>query len=126
VQIARKKPNVWHKFEKKELVVPPSRAPTRSDPNRFARYVELSRFLERYKSYLTNTPIKFFHQGSGRTGTGLALALAMPSSRRSRPRLVSNSVKTPSMLRKHLPAAVLVPIDCSFASSEALRVSETR
>jgi hypothetical protein len=58
-----KEPKVWHKFEEEELVVPPSGVSTRSDPNRFARYVVLSRFLKRYKSYLTNTPIKFFHQG---------------------------------------------------------------
>src|ERR1700681_1415321 len=34
-----------------------------------------------------------------------AFALAMPSSWRSRRRLVSNSANTPSMSRKHLPAA---------------------
>ena len=36
-----------------------------------------------------------------------ALALTMPSSWRSRRRFVTNSVNTPSMSRKHLPAADL-------------------
>jgi hypothetical protein len=45
--------------------------------------------------------------------TPAALALAIPSSWRSRRRLVSNSAKTPRMSRKHLPAAVPVSIGCS-------------
>ena|SRR6202521_992344 len=45
--------------------------------------------------------------------TPAALALAMPSSWRSRRKLVSNSANTPSMSGKHLPAAVPVSIGCS-------------
>jgi hypothetical protein len=44
-----------------------------------------------------------------------AFAFAIPSSWRSRRRLVSNSANTPSMSRRHLPAAVLVSIGCSVA-----------
>jgi hypothetical protein len=51
--------------------------------------------------------------------TPAALALAMPSSWRSRRRFVSNSAKTPSMSRKHFPTAVLVSIGCPVAFSAA-------
>src|SRR5271169_3781506 len=51
--------------------------------------------------------------------TPAALALAIPSSWRSRRRFVSNSANTPSISRKHLPAAVLVSIGCSVAFNEA-------
>jgi hypothetical protein len=53
--------------------------------------------------------------------TPAALAFAIPSSWRSRRRFVSNSANTPSMSRKHLPAAVLVSIGCSVAFNEAPR-----
>src|SRR6266478_2010649 len=43
----------------------------------------------------------------------------MPSSWRSRRKLVSNSANTPSISRKHLPAAVPVSIGCSVAFSAA-------
>jgi hypothetical protein len=49
-------------------------------------------------------------------------ALAMPSSWRSRRKLVSNSANTPTMSRKHLPAAVPVSIGCSVALSDAPRL----
>jgi hypothetical protein len=51
--------------------------------------------------------------------TPAALALAMPSSWRSRRRFVSNSANTPRMSRKHLLAAVLLSTGCSVAFSEA-------
>jgi hypothetical protein len=41
--------------------------------------------------------------------------------RHSSMRAVSNSANTPSMSRKHLPAAVLVSIGCSVAFNEAPR-----
>jgi hypothetical protein len=56
----------------------------------------------------------------------LAFAFAMPSSCRSRRRLVSNSANTPSMSRKHLPAAVPVSIGCSVAFRTAPRARTVR
>jgi hypothetical protein len=58
--------------------------------------------------------------------TPAALAFAIPSSWRSRRRFVSNSANTPSMSRKHLPAAVLVSIGCSVAFNEAPRARTAR
>ena len=51
--------------------------------------------------------------------TPRALAAAMPSSRRSRRKLVSNSANTPSRSRNALPAAVAVSTGCSVAFSLA-------
>src|SRR5258707_2495641 len=51
--------------------------------------------------------------------TPCALASAIPSSWGSPRKLVSNSANTPSMSRKHLPAAVPVSIGCSVALSAA-------
>jgi hypothetical protein len=53
--------------------------------------------------------------------TPAAFALAIPSSWRSFRRFVSNSANTPSISKKHLPAAVPVSIGCSAALSEAPR-----
>jgi hypothetical protein len=50
-----------------------------------------------------------------------AFALAIPSSCRSFRRFVSNSADTPSMSKKHLPAALPVSIGCSVAFNEAPR-----
>src|SRR6266436_3681947 len=50
-----------------------------------------------------------------------AFALAIPSSCRSFRRFVSNSANTPSMSKKHLPAALPVSIGCSVAFNEAPR-----
>jgi hypothetical protein len=47
--------------------------------------------------------------------TPFALARAMPSSWRSLRRFVSNFANTPSISRKHLPAASEVSIGCSVA-----------
>jgi hypothetical protein len=49
-----------------------------------------------------------------------------PQAGRSRRRLVSNSAKTPSISRKHLPAAVLVSIGCSVAFNDAPRALMAR
>jgi hypothetical protein len=57
-------PVVWQKFKEKGLVVPPFLVPIPSDVDRFARFSQLSGFLmQHYQSYLTMTPIRFFHNG---------------------------------------------------------------